>query len=81
MPGLLLFLDFEKAFNTREWSFIQKTFLHFGFGKSLLNWIKVFYCNIEKLYFSTMDGQVTFLDLAEESDKAAPCRLTCLFSH
>ena len=52
MPGLLLFLDFEKAFNTREWSFIQKTFLHFGFGKSLLNWIKVFYCNIESCIFN-----------------------------
>ena len=47
IPGLLLFLDFEKAFDTLEWSFIRKTFLHFGFGTSLLNWIKVFYCDIE----------------------------------
>ena len=47
MPGLLLFLDFEKAFETLEWSFIQKTFLHLSFGSSLLNRIKVFYCNIE----------------------------------
>ena len=47
MPGLLLFLDFEKAFDTLKWSFIQKTLLHFGFGSSLLNWIKAFYCNIE----------------------------------
>ena len=47
IPGLLLFLDFEKAFDTLEWSFIRKTFQHFGFGTSLLNWIKVFYCNIE----------------------------------
>ena len=47
MPGLLLFLDFEKAFDTLEWSFIQKTLLHFGFGSSLLKRMKVFYCNIE----------------------------------
>ena len=47
IPGLLLFLDFEKAFDTLEWSFIRKTFQHFGFGTSLLNWIKVFYCDIE----------------------------------
>ena len=47
MPGLLLFLDFEKAFDTLEWPFIRKTFEHFGFGPTLLNWLKVFYCNSE----------------------------------
>ena len=47
MSGLLLFLDFEKAFDTLEWPFIRKTFEHFGFGPSLLNWLKVFYCNSE----------------------------------
>jgi len=47
MPGLLLFLDFEKAFDTLEWPFIHKTFQYFGFSPSLLNWLKVFYCNSE----------------------------------
>ena len=47
MSGLLLFLDFEKAFATLEWPFIYKTFEHFGFGPSLLNWLKVFYSNSE----------------------------------
>jgi len=32
IPGLLLFLDFEKAFDTLEWPFIQRTLQHFGFG-------------------------------------------------
>ena len=45
--GLLLFLDFEKAFDTLEWSFIHKTLRHFGFGSSISNGIKVFYKNIE----------------------------------
>ena len=27
--------------------FHSENFQHFGFGTSLLNWIKVFYCNIE----------------------------------
>jgi len=35
IPGLLLFIDFEKAFDTIEW----KTLEHFGFGSSLINWI------------------------------------------
>ena len=47
IPGLLLFLDFEKAFDTLEWSFINKTLQHFGFGPSLSSWVRLFYCNIE----------------------------------
>ena len=46
MAGLLLFLDFEKAFDTLEWPFIRKTIQDFGFGPSLLKWSNVFfYCN------------------------------------
>ena len=47
IPGLLLFIDFEKAFDTLQWPFISKTLQHFGFGPSLLKWIELFYCNIE----------------------------------
>ena len=47
IPGLLLFLDFEKAFDTLEWAFIHKTLRYFNFVPSLIKWIKVFYCNIE----------------------------------
>ena len=47
IPGLLLFLDFEKAFDTVEWPFLQKTFQHFNFGPSIINWIKLCYSNIE----------------------------------
>ena len=32
IPGLLLFLDFEKAFDTVEWPFLQNTFRHYNFG-------------------------------------------------
>ena len=47
MLGLLLFLDFEKAFDTLEWSFIQKTLISFGFGPSIVQWFKTFYNNTE----------------------------------
>lgn len=47
IPGLLVFLDFEKAFDTIEWPFIHKTFHHFNFGSSILKWIKLFYHDME----------------------------------
>ena len=47
IPGLLVFLDFEKAFDTIEWPFIHKTFHHFNFGSSILRWIKLFYHDVE----------------------------------
>lgn len=47
IPGLLLFLDFEKAFDTVEWSFLQKTLQHYNFGQSAINWIRLFYHNTE----------------------------------
>ena len=43
IPGLLLFLDFEKAFDTLELPFIQKTLISFGFGPSIVQWFKTFY--------------------------------------
>ena len=43
--GLLPFVDFEKAFDIVEWSFIEKT-LKYNFGPSLIAWIKLFYTDI-----------------------------------
>ena len=47
IPGLLLFIDFEKAFDTIEWTFLWKTLEHFGFGSSLINWINLFHSDIQ----------------------------------
>ena len=35
IPGLLLFIDFEKAFDSLEWNFMFKCLEVFGFGPSL----------------------------------------------
>ena len=46
IAGLLLYLDFEKAFDSLEWNFIYKTLAKYNFGDSLISWIKLFYTNI-----------------------------------
>ena len=39
IPGLLMLIDFEKAFDTVEWPFIEKTLECYGFGPNLRKWI------------------------------------------
>ena len=34
-PGLLMFVDFEKAFDSIEWAFIERALNYFNFGPSL----------------------------------------------
>ena len=47
MPGILLQLDFKKAFDTIEWKFVQKTLALFNFGDSFQRWISTLYTNPE----------------------------------
>ena len=42
-PGLLMFIDFEKAFDSIEWAFIERALNYFNFGPSLVNWFRLFY--------------------------------------
>ena len=43
LPGLLLLLDFEKAFDTLEWSFIDLALSFLGFGPIFCRWVKTLY--------------------------------------
>ena len=45
--GLLLLIDFEKAFDSVAWSFIQKTLIFYNFKNDIITWIKAFYMNIK----------------------------------
>ena len=49
IPGLLLFIDFEKASDSLEWNFMFKCLEVFGFGPSLTRWIETFYSNITSI--------------------------------
>lgn len=46
IPGMLLTIDFEKAFDSVSWKFINKVLQFFGFGNSIINWITILYKNI-----------------------------------
>ena len=45
MPGLLVLVDFKKAFDSLSWSFIEKALDIFNFRSSIQSWIKTFYNN------------------------------------
>ena len=47
MPGLLLCLDFEKAFDSVDWRFVFKVLHAFGFGPDISQWIFTFYRHIK----------------------------------
>lgn len=46
IPGLLLLLDFEKAYDTVEWEFMMKVLKAFNFGPSIIRWVKLCYTDI-----------------------------------
>ena len=47
IPGILVSLDFRKAFDSLEWSFIMRTLDAFNFGTCIKKWVCTFYTNIE----------------------------------
>ena len=44
-PGILLFLDFEKAFDSLEWNFLFKTLSHMNFGSMFISYVNALYTN------------------------------------
>ena len=45
--GLMMMVDFEKAYDSLEWDFMINVLEHFNFGNDLIKWIKTFYTKIE----------------------------------
>ena len=45
ISGLLLFIDFQKAFDSVEWEFFIESLKKFNSGRDFLEWVKTFYYN------------------------------------
>jgi len=47
IPGLLIFIDFQKAFDSLEQNFLQRCLESFNFGSDFIRWVMTFYKNIQ----------------------------------
>ncbi len=47
LPGIILSIDFEKAFDTVDWKYIKLALNKFNFGQNFIKWIDVIYNDIE----------------------------------
>ena len=43
--GILLLIDFEKAFDSIEWSYIDKVLSQYNFGSDFRKWFRIVYTN------------------------------------
>ena len=45
LKGMIVNIDFEKAFDSIEWSHIMRTLKFFNFGPNIIKWIEILYKN------------------------------------
>ena len=57
IEGAILFLDFTKAFDSLEWSFMTECLEKFGFKSSFIRWIRTMYTDIKGCILN--NGQVS----------------------
>ena len=47
IPGLMIFIDFHKAFDSVEWNYLVSCLEAFRFGPNFIRWFKTLYKNIQ----------------------------------
>lgn len=43
IPGIILMVDFEKAFDSVSWKFIRNVLKFYNFGENIIRWIDIFF--------------------------------------
>ena len=67
LPGLLICIDLEKAFDSLDWNFVMKVLKAFGFGPIICQWVYTFCVQAVKKY-------IKGLDIAVQSNKSLNMR-------
>ena len=52
IPGSMIFIDFQKAFDSLEWNFLFSCLEAFGFGPEFIWWVRTLYHNIESCFIN-----------------------------
>ena len=71
-PGTAIFIEFRKAFDTIEWSYILSVLKLFKFGRDIQNWIRVIYHNTSSCVLNNWQLP-PFSNYIEMSGKDASC--------
>ena len=57
LPGIILNIDFEKAFDSISWQFIEKSLETYNFGQAFISYVKTLYTNISATVIN--NGQIS----------------------
>ncbi len=60
LPGILLSIDFEKAFDSLNWNILYKTLAHMNFGDNFIGYVKTMYNNIESTILNNGNTGIYF---------------------
>ena len=77
IPGLLLLIDFEKAYDSLSWSFMKNVLKSCNFGPSIIKWISTFYNKTQVVI--NQGGNLSSLFYTERGCKQGDPISQCLF--
>ena len=80
VPGLLLFCDFEQAYDCVSWEYLKATLLKFGFGDVFRKWIGMLYTDDPEVPVSariSLNGQLSRPYIIRRGLRQG-CPLSCL---
>ena len=74
LPGLLVQIDFAKAFDSLSWNFLYKVMSLFGFSENLISWIKLFNTDIHAfvLQCGNLSKPISIMRGCRQGDPISP---------